>query len=222
MPEAFPDFDKKPPATPAADSDGTDEAPDPQEHDESAHAEPPSARPPEETGPTPGEGGSTLRYEAPRTAEEKPSPADDAGAGESAPGPGEAGAGRYAPPPTDDPYESPYHAGIDGSGSRPAGGEPAAATGGPEPDEAIGLDGTGMAGLMRRWAVARSADASGRQTVLGLADHVEAVEARLGGVLARPLRDRGMDGLARRVERNPLATIAGAVLAGWIVNRMFD
>ncbi len=192
MPEAFPDFDKKPPATPPADSDGTDEAAAAQEDDEAV------------VTPTPEAASAEGAAEPPGT------PGDEAAE------PWE------APPPAEDPYESPYHAGIDGSGSRQAEREPAAETAGGEADEAIGLDGTGLAGLMRRWAVARSADASGRQTVLGFADHVEAVEGRLGGVLAKPLRERGMDGLARRVERNPLATIAGAVLAGWIVNKMFD
>ncbi len=198
MPEAFPEFDKKPAATPPTDEDATDEVADPQGE---AHGEP--------SEPGAAEAAQDV-YAAP--------PAPEADSWE-------------ADVPAEDPYESPYHAGAAGSGATQAGPEPVAVGGRGEPEprteeadpqEAIGLDGTGVAGFMRRWAVARSADAAGRRTVLGMADHVEAIETRLGGVLAKPLKDRGMDGLARRVERNPLATVAGALLAGWIVNRMLD
>lgn len=173
MPEAFPDFEKKPPERASADPDGT--AP---------------------------EGGQ-----------------------ESDPGPDPWKAADVHGDPGD-PYVDPYHAGPTGSGS----GHPAA---GPTPDEGDPLrdpvadeprawDGTGLAGVMRRWGAAGAEDERPRRTVLELADHVEAVESRVGGVLGRPLRDRGMDGLAGRVERNPFAAIAGALFAGWIVNRMLD
>lgn len=171
MPEAFPDFDKKPPERASADPDGS----------------------------TPGESGQ-----------------------ESGTGPDPWKVADLH----DDPYVDPYHAGATGSGS----GHPAP---GPTPDrsdtppdplaeEPRAFDGTGLAGVMRRWAAAGAEDEHPRRTVLELADHVEAVESRVGGVLGRPLRDRGLDGLARRVERNPLAAIAGALLAGWVVNRMLD
>jgi hypothetical protein len=185
MPEAFPDFDKKPEPAPA-DPDGTGEP------------VPAQVGPEVDPGPDPWKSADEFV----------------------------------------DPYVDPYHAGAAGSGSgHPAPGRAPAAGDGPdaampgpgstagadaEAAEALDLDGTGLAGLMRRWGAAGSAGTGPRRVALGLADHVEAVESRVGGVLGRPLRDRGLDGLARRVERNPLATIAGALLAGWLVNRMFD
>lgn len=124
---------------------------------------------------------------------------------------------------TMDPYADPYHSGVTGSGSGHAEREPAAPASEATPSaEDVGLDGTGLSGLMRRWAAGGDASNPAHRTAMGLADHVEAVESRLGGVLGRPLRDRGLDGLARRVERNPLAAVAGALLAGWMVNRLFD
>ncbi|MEN8375579.1 MAG: hypothetical protein ABFS34_09035 [Gemmatimonadota bacterium] len=119
---------------------------------------------------------------------------------------------------------APQGAGPDAPGSedvdpRPDGPDPWKEA---DPYEGDPLDGTGAAGLMRRWAGARTAQSKAGRTTLHLADHVEAVESRLGTVLGRPLRDRGLDGLAARVERNPLAAVAGAFLAGWIVNRIID
>ncbi|HSM35054.1 MAG TPA: hypothetical protein VK837_01540 [Longimicrobiales bacterium] len=174
MPEAFPEFDQKPPEPAPADPDGTEEPP-------------PQVGPEVDPGPDPWKSADAFV----------------------------------------DPYVDPYHAGPTGSGSGHAAPGPTATEGldadhAPDAGGTGELDGTGLAGLMRRWGAGGPAQAGPRRVALDLADHVEAVETRVGGVLGRPLRDRGLDGLAGRVERNPLATIAGALLAGWLVNRMFD
>ena len=210
MPEALPEFDKKASAASPADSDGTANARDPQEDGRFEEPAIPAA------APTDAPHAATDDATEVELGEESRTGRGDVSAADEGPDPW-----KSADSPGDH-YADAYHAGVTGSGSGHAEREPAASTGEAESAEAVGPDGTGLAGVMRRWAVARSADAAGRRAALGLADHVEAVETRLGGVLGGPLRDRGLDGLARRVERNPFATIAGAVFAGWIVNRMLD
>lgn len=82
--------------------------------------------------------------------------------------------------------------------------------------------GPGMAGMIRRWAYGMGPTDDRRTLALTAADGVDVVEQRLGGMLAQPLRERELYGIADRVERNPLAAVLGAVAAGYVVSRILD
>jgi hypothetical protein len=78
----------------------------------------------------------------------------------------------------------------------------------------------GLAGVMRRWAYAYPENLARHWMVLMLADRVDVMEDRLGGVLERPLKSVGLDGVGRRVRRNPFAALAVVAGAGWLATRM--
>lgn len=80
--------------------------------------------------------------------------------------------------------------------------------------------GPGAAGLLRRWANGLPEPDEKRALALLAADAVESVEHRIGPILARPLRERGLETIAGHVERNPVAAVAGAVLAAYLVRRV--
>ncbi len=119
-------------------------------------------------------------------------------------------------PGIDDFSESGYagegaYAGDRGYTDEPSGGIPGEPPAGP-----------GMAGMIRRWAYGMAATDDRRSLALTAADGVDVVEQRLGGMLARPLRERELYGIADQVERNPLAAVFGAVAAGYVVSRILD
>lgn len=93
---------------------------------------------------------------------------------------------------------------------------PSTPPGAPEPAR-----GSALVRLLRRWADELPPEESRRDLALLAAARLEEMERRLGPVLARPLREHGMEPLARRVERNPVATLAGALVAGVIARRLF-
>lgn len=91
----------------------------------------------------------------------------------------------------------------------------------PDPQLLEPTGGSALARLIRHWAEHRDPEERRRDIALLMAARVEEVEERIGPMLARPLREHGLEPLARRVERDPLATLVGALLAGWIARRLF-
>lgn len=77
----------------------------------------------------------------------------------------------------------------------------------------------GLSGVMRRWAYGYPENLARHWMILLMADRVDVVEDRIGGVLERPLAAAGMPGLGRRIRRNPLAALAVLGAAGWLARR---
>lgn len=86
-------------------------------------------------------------------------------------------------------------------------------------DNPDALRGSALTRLVRRWAQELPEEPR-REYALLAAERLEEVERRIGPVLARPLREHGLEPLARQVERNPVATVTGALLAAWVARRL--
>lgn len=80
----------------------------------------------------------------------------------------------------------------------------------------------GASGLLRRAAYDVPEHLARHWMLLMLADRVDVMEDRLGPVLAGPLDRAGMGAVARRVERNPLAAVLGAVAGAWLLRQVLD
>ncbi len=78
----------------------------------------------------------------------------------------------------------------------------------------------GVAGAMRRMAYRYPEDLARHWMLLLVADRVDVVEDRLGGLLERPLTSVGLTGAGRTVHRNPFGALA--VVAGglWLARRL--
>lgn len=80
----------------------------------------------------------------------------------------------------------------------------------------------GASGLLRRAAYGIPEHYGRHWMLLMLADRVDVLEDRIGPTVAEPLRQAGLDGVADRVQRNPLAAIAGALVGGWVLKHLLD
>ncbi len=78
----------------------------------------------------------------------------------------------------------------------------------------------GVSGVMRRLAYRYPEDLARRWMMLLVADRVDLVEDRVGGLLERPLQAAGLAGLGRAVHRNPFGSLAMVFTAGWLARRM--
>ncbi len=78
----------------------------------------------------------------------------------------------------------------------------------------------GVAGAMRRLAYQYPENLARHWMTLLLADRVDVVEDRLGGLLERPLAAAGLERLGRTVHRNPFGALA--VVAGglWLTGKL--
>ncbi len=74
----------------------------------------------------------------------------------------------------------------------------------------------GVAGLLRRTAYGFPEDLARHWLLLLMADRVDVVEDRLGGLLAWPLEAARLPRLGRAVHRNPLVVLGVAVVGGWM------
>lgn len=91
----------------------------------------------------------------------------------------------------------------------------------PFPDPDAPPPASAVVRLIRRWGERLPAGERGRASMAGTAASAVAdIEERLGPVLSRPLREHGLEPLAKHVERNPIAALAGAVVAGWLARRL--
>ena len=93
------------------------------------------------------------------------------------------------------------------------------------PSSTAGADklssGSSLVRLIRRWGEHLPEEDAGRASMARTAaSAVAEMEDRLGPLMARPLREHGLEPLAKQVERNPVATLAGAVVAGWVARRL--
>lgn len=96
-----------------------------------------------------------------------------------------------------------------------------AATPAPAPGAEASPSESALVRLIRRWGEQLPDEEGGRKAMARTAASAAGeLEGRLGPMLARPLREHGLEPLARQVERNPIATIAGAVVAGWLARRI--
>ena len=78
----------------------------------------------------------------------------------------------------------------------------------------------GVSGYLRRAAYRVPEHHARHWMALLLADRIDVVEDRLGGLLARPLEDAGYDGPAGRVRENPIAVVAGVLVGVWIAKKL--
>lgn len=80
----------------------------------------------------------------------------------------------------------------------------------------------GASGLIRRAAYRIPEHYARHWLLLMLADRVDVVEDRIGPRLADPIRQAGLEGVADRVQKNPLAAVAGAVVGAWALKHLLD
>jgi hypothetical protein len=78
----------------------------------------------------------------------------------------------------------------------------------------------GVSGLLRKQAYRIPEHHARHWMLLLAADRIDAVEDRLGGLLADPLDRAGMHTSAERVRRNPLPIMAGVAVGAWLARRM--
>ncbi len=78
----------------------------------------------------------------------------------------------------------------------------------------------GLSGVMRRWAYGFPEDLARHWMLLLMADRVDVVEDRLGGLLKRPLASAGLEGIGRRVHRNPFGAVAVAAGGLWLAGKL--
>jgi hypothetical protein len=78
----------------------------------------------------------------------------------------------------------------------------------------------GVAGALRRVAYGYPEDLARRWMMLLLADRLDVVEDRLGGLLERPLQSVGFPGLGRRVHRNPFGALAAVIAGAWLAKKV--
>lgn len=79
----------------------------------------------------------------------------------------------------------------------------------------------GASGALRKAAYEVPEHRARHWGLLLLADRVDVLEGRVGGLLGRPLRRTGWEGAADRVERNPFPFAAGLLLGGLLMARSF-
>ncbi|HEX9107059.1 MAG TPA: hypothetical protein VF832_07520 [Longimicrobiales bacterium] len=78
----------------------------------------------------------------------------------------------------------------------------------------------GVSGAMRRWAYRYPEDLARHWMLLLMADRVDVVEDRLGGLLERPLASAGFSGVGRTVRRNPVGALAITFGGLWLAKRL--
>jgi hypothetical protein len=78
----------------------------------------------------------------------------------------------------------------------------------------------GLSGVLRRSAYDIPEHYARHWGLLMLADRVDVIESRLGSALSGHLHDAGMPRLARRVEQQPLAAVAVAAGAVWLIRKV--
>lgn len=78
----------------------------------------------------------------------------------------------------------------------------------------------GLSGVLRRIAYRIPEHRARHWSLLLAADRLDVAESRVGKALGRPLRGAGFPRVARRVERNPLPSVLGALATGWIVGKV--
>ncbi len=78
----------------------------------------------------------------------------------------------------------------------------------------------GLAGVMRRWAYGFPEDLARHWMILLMADRVDVVEDRLGGLLERPFASAGLEKVGRTVRRNPFGALALTVGGLWLAGKL--
>ena len=78
----------------------------------------------------------------------------------------------------------------------------------------------GVSGLVRGAAYNIPEHYARHWAMLLAADRIDVLESRLGHALGGRLRDQGMERLAGRVERNPLAAIGVTLAGAWVAKKI--